>query len=135
VSPPTGPPNAADEPGSTRDTHEPAPLPVDTPLREVTDAATDAGHDGQFQALDGAVIRCLTCDHRFPASAESADDMTRLEGASDPADLAIVIPLRCPGCGTHGVLVANYGPEASEAEADVLTAMPRDARRGDAGVV
>jgi hypothetical protein len=61
--------------------------------------------------------------------------VARLEGASDPADLAIVIPLQCPHCGTDGALIAGYGPEASQAEADVLTAMPRDVRPSAADVV
>ncbi len=113
-------------------TYEVAPdhAPADTPLSEVTSNLAGEGHDGQFQALEGAILRCLTCDHRYPAAEASADHVTRLEGASDPADLAIIVPLTCPSCGTSGTLIANYGPEASEAEADVLTALPRDASAG-----
>lgn len=99
-----------------------------TPLGEITDDLARQGRDGQFQALDGGILRCLTCDHRFAAEGASADEITRLEGASDPADLAIVIPLQCPQCGTRGALIANYGPEATAAEAEVLRAMPREAR-------
>ena len=48
---------------------------------------------------------------------------TRLEGASDPADMSLVVPLDCPDCGARGVLVLRYGPEASMEEADVLAVL------------
>ena len=51
--------------------------------------------------------------------------MTRLEGASDPADQLIVVPLACPVCGARGTFVAHYGPEASLEEADVLAVLSR----------
>ena len=78
---------------------EPEAAAAGTPLGEITDDLARRGRDGQFQALEGGVLRCLTCDHRFAAADAPADEMTRLEGASDPADLAIVIPLQCPRCG------------------------------------
>jgi hypothetical protein len=49
--------------------------------------------------------------------------MQRVEGASDPDDMAAVVPLECPRCNARDVLVLKYGPEASEADADVLTAL------------
>ena len=51
--------------------------------------------------------------------------MTRLEGESDPADMAMVVKLACPACGTAGTLILNYGPDASAEEADVLVAIER----------
>ena len=51
----------------------------------------------------------------------------RVEGASDPADLALVTTVECPHCGARGALILRYGPEASEDEADLLTALERDA--------
>ncbi len=105
---------------------EPITAAAGIPLSEVTDDLDRRGRDGQFQALDGGDLRCLTCGQQFPAADTPAGTTTRLEGASDPADLAIVIPMRCPHCGIRGALIANYGPEASAAEADVLTALPRD---------
>ncbi|MGZ4760093.1 MAG: hypothetical protein ACXV95_13610 [Acidimicrobiales bacterium] len=116
-------------PSRSADHHpEPAAVAGGTPLIEITDDLARQGRDGQFQALEGGVLRCLTCDHRFPAEDASTEEVSRLEGASDPADLAIVVPLQCPRCGTHSALIANYGPEASAAEAEVLTALPRRAR-------
>jgi hypothetical protein len=49
--------------------------------------------------------------------------MHRLEGASDPADMLAAVAATCPTCGTRGVLVANYGPEAMIEDADVLRAL------------
>lgn len=104
----------------------PESVAAGTPLGEVTDELDRRGSHGQFQALEGGDLRCLTCDYHFPASETTATQSTRLEGASDPADGAIVVPLECPSCGTNGALIAHYGPEASAAEADVLTSLPRE---------
>src|SRR6187401_2549475 len=76
---------------------------------------SDCG-DGQFQAVAGGEILCLTCRERFGADTQRADDIDRVEGASDPADMAMVLPVRCPHCDTTGALVVRYGPEASEDE-------------------
>lgn len=102
----------------------------DTPLSAVTDRMDDQHGDGQFGATDGAEIRCFTCRRTFPAAGISADELTRLEGESDPADMAAVIPVTCPHCGTGGSLVLNYGPDAGAEESDVLAAMHRDPQAG-----
>ncbi len=52
-------------------------------------------------------------------------DRTRLEGQSDPADMAVVVPLECPNCGSRGTLILDDGPDASAEEADVLTELSR----------
>jgi hypothetical protein len=83
------------------------------------------GFDGQFRAQPNAQIECLTCRTTTPAEALDANDMTRLEGESDPADMAMVIALQCPACGAAGTLILNYGPDASAEEADVLAALDR----------
>ena len=80
--------------------------------------------------LEGGDIRCLSCRSEFPAAGADADEMRRLEGASDPADMLIVVPLTCPACATRGVLVAHFGPEASAAEADVVAALSRTPATG-----
>jgi hypothetical protein len=107
--------------------------PTDTPLHEITDEPDRQGHGGQFDALEGGDIACLTCGHHFPAAEQSADDLTRLEGASDPADMTLVVRVTCPNCHTTGALITRYGPEASEAETDVLLALPRDPHHDPTG--
>ncbi len=90
----------------------------------------DLGH-GQFQVVDDAQIHCLTCGKQFPGDQVDADDIDRLEGASDPADLSMVVPVHCPHCDTSGPLIVRYGPEASAQEADLLVALRRSpAERG-----
>ncbi len=104
--------------------------PMDTSLAAVLGQLERAGWDGQFMPLEGGDIRCLTCRAEFPAAGADADEMRRLEGASDPADMLIVVPLACPTCATKGVLVANFGPDASGADADVVAALTRTPATG-----
>jgi hypothetical protein len=59
-----------------------------------------------------------------PADELAVDSLARLEGASDPGDMAAVIALTCPHCDARDVLIVRYGPEASLADADVLVALP-----------
>lgn len=103
----------------------PSPAPTDTPLAEVVDTLDTDGWAGQFRAVEGARVQCLTCRAVVAAERIGADEVTRLEGESDPADMALVVPLRCPRCGTPGTLVLAYGPNASAEEADVLGALDR----------
>ena len=100
----------------------------ETSLSEVTAQLDDDGRTGQFQSVEGGTVRCLTCRREFPAAAESADHVTRLEGTSDPGDMSIVLPLTCPLCGAAGALIARYGPEAGSADVDVLLAIDRTPR-------
>lgn len=96
-------------------------------LREVLDRAEHDGFDAVFMSLiddDQPELVCPRC-----GTASAPDGVTRvwavrLEGASDPADLASVSGLRCPVCGTAGVHVARYGPEAGPVDACVLSMFP-----------
>jgi hypothetical protein len=109
---------------------QPVPHPTHTSLSEVTDALAETGASGQFLARPGAQVRCLTCGQDFSASRLSADQVTRLEGASDPADSAIVVPVVCPRCDAAGALTLQFGPLASLEESAVLGAMQRTPREG-----
>ena len=98
---------------------------ADQPLSEIVGQIDDANDGGQFMALEGGSVRCLTCRAEFPASVVPAVGVRRLEGESDPADMSITLPIGCPECATTGSLVVQYGPEAGLADVDVLAAMPR----------
>jgi len=106
----------------------PALDPTDEPLTSVIAGRTgpDDGGGGQFQVVADGEIVCLTCRNRFGSDTQHADDIDRLEGASDPADMAMVLPVTCPHCATAGTLVLRYGPEASEDEADLLVRLRRN---------
>ena len=99
--------------------------PADTALTTVLHRFDDNGFDGQFRSVAGGAVQCLTCRESTEAAEIPADRVTRLEGASDPADMLVVLPMRCPHCGTRGSLVLGYGPEASAEDSDVLAALDR----------
>jgi hypothetical protein len=92
-------------------------------LLSVLDAFARLGFTGQFDTPAGA-IRCLQCRQETPAADVDLEELRRLEGASDPADMLAVAALRCPHCGAQGTLVLNYGPEATPEDAEVLGALP-----------
>jgi peroxiredoxin len=106
-----------------------AGVPSDhTTLSEVLGQFADAGFVGQFEvAGGGTTLRCLTCQGETGASDLPDHTIRRLEGASDPADMAAVVAVTCPRCGAGGTLVLPFGPSASASEALVLAEL-RDAR-------
>ncbi|MGY6501532.1 MAG: hypothetical protein ACXIVQ_11670 [Acidimicrobiales bacterium] len=101
---------------------------ADTPLLAVLRGFESEGYTGQFDAREGGVIHCFSCGQDFDAVRCHDGPIRRLEGASDPADMLAVIPVRCPNCSTLGTLVTNYGPEATVADAEVLVALERESR-------
>jgi uncharacterized membrane protein len=48
------------------------------------------------------------------------DGLRRLEGASDPADMAAVLAVTCSACNARGTAVVRFGPEATAGEATLL---------------
>ena len=99
--------------------------PTDTALADVVGNLDAEGFDGQFRSVDGGQVQCLTCRTSFDASTLSGDQVTRLEGASDPADMVMVVPVSCSTCATEGTLVLSYGPDASVEDADVIRLLSR----------
>jgi hypothetical protein len=105
---------------------------ADRSQSEVERRLDDEGFVGQFGARPDSRILCFTCHREFAAAEVDADTARRVEGESDPADMAIVVPMRCPHCGTGGSLALQFGPMASADEADVVAALPRVASTYDA---
>lgn len=112
----------------------PTAAPSDnTTLRAVLSGYAQAGFDADFMIEDAeqaVVVRCVTCG--FASSPEDIVlySLRRVEGASDPADMAAVLALECPKCAARGTAVVRFGPEASVAEGDVMRAV-RDLRTSD----
>lgn len=89
----------------------------------MTNELAERGWAEQATPLEGALVRCENCGQTTPADEIAVDELCRVEGASDPDDMAIVAAFACPRCDTHDTLVLKYGPDASAADADVLTAL------------
>ena len=90
----------------------------------MTNGLAERGWSEQATPLEDGVVRCETCRQTSDAGEIGVDVLHRVEGASDPDDMAIVVAFACPHCDTRDVLVLKYGPSASAADADVLTALP-----------
>jgi hypothetical protein len=101
----------------------------DRPQVEVERHLDQHGFGGQFGARERARVLCFTCHQEFAADLLDADHARRVEGESDPSDMAIVVPVTCPHCGTAGTLSLQYGPMASVEESDVIAALPRIAHQ------
>jgi hypothetical protein len=103
----------------------PGPPPAQDPsgLVEILDDLRGQGYTADLRAVEGGSIACGSCGQESPAPAVQPAALRRTEGASDPGDMAVVVALACPRCGTKGALVLRFGPEAGIADADVLAAL------------
>jgi hypothetical protein len=102
-------------------TRTPAGVPSDnTTLVAVLQGCAEEGFDGDFFVTEDAKIRCGACRHDAEPSGFELHGLRRLEGASDPADMAAVLCLVCPACGHRGTAVVRFGPESEPWEDDVL---------------
>ncbi len=89
-------------------------------LLEVLNTLRERGYDGQLIPQDDGSLRCPACDTATPASELDVVGFQRLEGASDPADMNIVVWAVCSGCSANGVAIIGFGPNASDADQAVL---------------
>ena len=121
------------DPGSESGPADPeygAPSDNTTVVAELERFRAD-GYDGDFLVEAGPALRCRTCDQVTPAADLELDALRRLEGASDPADMAAILALQCPSCGAKGTAMVHYGPGATEEDDALLLALPdRDRGRG-----
>ena len=102
-----------------------AESPDNTTLGEVVTAFELEGYRGQMASRPGSRVLCVTCHTVSDASEMQVDDLRRVEGVSDPADMIAIAAIVCPVCHTHGTLVLSYGPEASPDDAEVLSRLSR----------
>ena len=97
-----------------------AESPDDNTLGEVLASFELEGYRGQMAARPAGQVLCVSCHVESDAAEMQVDDLRRIEGVSDPADMMAVAALVCPVCGTQGTLVLSYGPEASPDDAEAL---------------
>jgi hypothetical protein len=98
-----------------------------TSLVAVLAGLRDSGYDAQFLVGDDGELCCTACEHRAEPEDVQLDELRRLEGASDPADMAAVLAARCPSCDARGTAVVRYGPEAEAGHATLLRHLERGA--------
>src|ERR1700757_2915909 len=95
-------------------------------LLDVINEFEALGFTSQFVPEAGGVLHCLVCNSHVPAEDVTVSHLRRLEGQSDPDDMAAVAALVCPVCASKGTVALKYGPEASLEDADVLRCFERN---------
>lgn len=81
------------------------------------------GFEGQLSAREASMVLCHSCHEELPASELAVDQIIRVEGTSDPEEMAAVVAAQCPRCSARGTLTLMYGPLAPAEESDVLEAL------------
>jgi hypothetical protein len=106
--------------------HRPlAGVPSDnTTLVAVLDAARRSGYDHDFYVADDGALCCRICGVCAEPEHAQVHDLRRLEGASDPADMACVLSVQCPACSARGTAIVRFGPEAGEGDGELLRRLP-----------
>jgi hypothetical protein len=104
-------------------------VPSDRTLVEVLDALRAEGFTDEIDVTEDGQLCCRSCGHCVPAQDMHLLTLRRIEGASDPGDMAAVLGLQCPGCDTRGVAVVRYGPEAGPGDVIVLQHLDDHRRR------
>lgn len=89
-------------------------------LTEVIAELEEEGWRGRLTAVEGGAVHCAGCDAVTSAASLVTSVERRLEGASDPADMVLVVAAECPSCLVPSTLVLGYGPAASVEDADVV---------------
>lgn len=103
----------------------PAPTGADT-TSSVLQAMSTAGFTAQLQpGLRPGSLRCSACGSETEGDRFDVLDERRLEGASDPDDMVLIVGARCPVCSERGTIVLGYGPEASPEDSDIVLALSR----------
>ena len=92
-------------------------------LTEVLADLTDRGWTESFFAVGGGALRCGRCRQEIACADVAVEESRRLEGASDPDDMLLVVAVRCPACDAQGSAALAFGPEASPEDSDAIAAL------------
>lgn len=90
-----------------------------TDLLETSRLLEAEGYIAQLGAWEGGAIRCFACHTDSDAGEFRLDQLIRLDGASDPDDMAAVAALQCPNCEQLGILILKFGPSSTQDEDEV----------------
>lgn len=111
-----------------------APSDNTTATAEIEDLRQQ-GYKADFGVGEGGVVRCTQCRHEEQPGDVDVDVFRRLEGASDPDDMSAILAMTCRECGTKGIVMVGYGPNASPDEGDLLLAVDTPEDEGTRGQV
>jgi hypothetical protein len=81
----------------------------------VTDAVAlleAEGFGSGLSIVDGHAL-CAACELAHAVPDIVVRETFRFEGDTDPGDEEIVLGVECPVCGTRGIIVSAFGPDAS----------------------
>ena len=92
-------------------------------LLEVLADLKAAGYERDMFVMPDATVRCGSCHHDAAPEDLVLHELRRLEGVSDPSDMAAVLALECKVCGMRGTAVVRYGPEAGPQDVTLLRAV------------
>jgi hypothetical protein len=99
-----------------------------TTLLEILDELAAEGYTGTMWVTGDGKLRCEGCGAELDPDVVRVRELRRLEGASDPDDMVVVVALDCPVCSMKGTLVLHFGPESSAEEMDVLSVLDKNRR-------
>jgi hypothetical protein len=98
-------------------------VPAEDTIQSVLAELAGRGFTADMFVTPDAQVRCTACDHLMDAVDLELDELRRLEGDSDPADMAAVLALTCLVCGSKGTAIVRFGPEAEPQDVTVLRAI------------
>lgn len=131
--PPLTPGHAADPGADPEPDQLPGVARDASSLVSVEQSLRAAGFTGDFRSVANGRVECLSCGRDSDAAVCAVHQLRRLEGASDPDELVLVVAIECPHCRTPGTLALTYGPMATDEDLDVLARLPSEPRRPDTG--
>lgn len=88
-------------------------------LSEAVERLTAAGYPDDFRAEPGGLRAVGTGCLHAPESL-LIEEVERFEGASDPADQAVLFALRCAVHGAKGTYVVTWGPYVDPLDAEMV---------------
>ncbi|MGB3736595.1 MAG: hypothetical protein WA964_16665 [Ilumatobacter sp.] len=80
----------------------------------------EAGWGENHVVRAGGDIECGRCGETAAADRWTAQAQHRIEGASDPDALQLVVGLECPNCEARGAIVIGYGPNGSDEDGEIV---------------
>lgn len=88
-------------------------------IHELLESLDELGYRGQFTPLDAGHLECSICGSSVGTTDLDVTLARRVEGASDPDDMATLYAARCPVCQGGGTMILGYGVNAPELDGDI----------------